>query len=160
MIFSFWFLDLSAQNYNGSDPLYAKLEQICGKLGISVIKVWNKLDIYRSGAPSGYEGGSAFYVSALSGEGIESLRTGLLKAVLASNVGEASVVVTSARHRDALSRARKSLEYALDTLRSGKSGEFVALDLRAGLNALGEITGEITSEDILNNIFSKFCIGK
>ncbi len=153
-------LDLSAQNYNGSDPLYAKLEQICGKLGISVIKVWNKLDIYRSGAPSGYEGGSAFYVSALSGEGIESLRTGLLKAVLASNVGEASVVVTSARHRDALSRARKSLEYALDTLRSGKSGEFVALDLRAGLNALGEITGEITSEDILNNIFSKFCIGK
>ncbi len=153
-------LDLSAQNYNGSDPLYAKLEQICGKSGISVIKVWNKLDIYRSGAPSGYEGGSAFYVSALSGEGIESLRTGLLKAVLASNVGEASVVVTSARHRDALSRARKSLEYALDTLRSGKSGEFVALDLRAGLNALGEITGEITSEDILNNIFSKFCIGK
>ena len=153
-------LDLSAQNYNGSDPLYAKLEQICGKLGISVIKVWNKLDIYCSGAPSGYEGGSAFYVSALSGEGIESLRTGLLKAVLASNVGEASVVVTSARHRDALSRARKSLEYALDTLRSGKSGEFVALDLRAGLNALGEITGEITSEDILNNIFSKFCIGK
>lgn len=153
-------LDLSEQNYNGIDPLYAKLEQICAKSGISVIKVWNKLDLYRSGAPRVHEAGSVFYVSALSGEGIESLRKGLLKAVLTSDVGEASVVVTSARHRDVLSRARKSLQYALETLRSGKSGEFVALDLRAGLNALGEITGEITTDDILNNIFSKFCIGK
>ena len=153
-------LDLSEQYYNGNDPLYAKLEQTCGKSGISVIKVWNKVDLFRSGGPRLHEAGSVFYVSALSGEGIESLRKGLLKAVLASDVGEASVVVTSARHRDALSRARKSLRYALETLRSGKSGEFVALDLRAGLNALGEITGEITTDDILNNIFSKFCIGK
>ena len=67
---------------------------------------------------------------------------------------------TSARHRDALFRAGKSLRYSLETLRSGRSGEFVAMDLRAGLNTLGEITGEITTDDILNNVFSKFCIGK
>ena len=153
-------LDLSVEYYNGIDPLYEKLEQICTKSGISVIRVWNKLDIHSAGAPRVYESGSAYYVSALSGEGIELLRKGLLETALSSDVGETSVVVTSARHRGALARSRKSLQYALETLRSGKSREFVALDLRAGLNALGEITGEITSEDILNNIFAKFCIGK
>ena len=153
-------LDLSENYYNGIDPLYSKLEHICGAAGIKVIKVWNKLDIHRSGAPRLPDEGRVFYVSALTGEGIEALRKGLLSAVLAADLGETSVVVTSARHRDALSRAGKSLRYSLETLRSGRSGEFVAMDLRAGLNALGEITGEITTDDILNNIFSKFCIGK
>ena len=153
-------LDLSENYYNGIDPLYSKLERICGAAGIKVIKVWNKLDIHRSGAPRLPDEGRVFYVSALTGEGIEALRKGLLSAVLAADLGETSVVVTSARHRDALSRAGKSLRYSLETLRSGRSGEFVAMDLRAGLNALGEITGEITTDDILNNIFSKFCIGK
>lgn len=79
---------------------------------------------------------------------------------LGQNINESSVMVTNVRHRDAISRARKSLNLALESVKSHKSSEFAALDLRSGLNALGEITGEITTDDILNNIFSKFCIGK
>jgi tRNA modification GTPase len=52
------------------------------------------------------------------------------------------------------------LLFALKSLEQGMSGDLVAVDLRAGLNHLGEIIGEVTTDDILNNIFSKFCIGK
>ncbi len=153
-------MDYEEHYYNGTQPAYARLEAACGKSGIKLVKVWNKIDLYPAEAPRIQEDGDVFYISALTGEGIDFLKNGLSKLALGHEVGESSVVVTNSRHRDALARARKSLGLALETLRGGKSGEFVALDLRAGLDALGEITGEITTEDVLNNIFSKFCIGK
>ncbi len=73
---------------------------------------------------------------------------------------EGSVVVTNSRHHDALVRAANRLEMAFQTLREGKSGEFVAVDLRGALNDLGEIIGVVTTDDILNSVFSRFCIGK
>lgn len=152
--------DYGESDYNGIDPLYVRLQEICSKSGIKLLKVWNKLDLYQSSASRSPGDGPVFYVSALTGEGIDFLRNGLSKLTRGGEINESSVVVTNSRHRDALARAKRSLSLALDTLASGKSGEFVALDLRAGLNALGEITGEITTEDVLNNIFSKFCIGK
>lgn len=153
-------MDYGEHYYNGSDPLYEEIASVGTANGVKLIKVWNKIDLYRGEAPRKPEGESIFYISALLGEGIDSLKRGLLDAALDKRVSESSVVVTSTRHRDALQRAKKSLVLASDTLKTGKSGEFVALDLRRGLNALGEMTGEITNEDILNNIFSKFCIGK
>lgn len=153
-------IDYIERDYNGTEPLYAELEEICKRDGVKLVRVWNKIDLYEGRASRALEYGEVFYVSALRGDGIDFLKDGLFNMVLGGSTNEMSVVVTNARHRDALSRARKSLKYALETLRSGKSGEFVALDLRSGLNALGEITGEITTEDILNNIFSRFCIGK
>ena len=153
-------MDYEEQYYNGTEPMYRRLADACNHSGIRLIKVWNKIDLYRSEAPRSTTEGSGYYVSALLGDGIDFLRNGLSKVVLSDQFNESSVVVTNARHRDALSRAKRSLGLALDTLKGGKSGEFVALDLRAGLGALGEITGEVTTEDILNNIFSKFCIGK
>jgi tRNA modification GTPase len=59
-----------------------------------------------------------------------------------------------------LVKAKQSLKYALKSLKSGKSEEFIAVDLRAAIDSIGEIVGLVTTEDILNNIFSKFCIGK
>ncbi|OYV86834.1 MAG: hypothetical protein B7Z63_03390, partial [Ignavibacteriae bacterium 37-53-5] len=153
-------MDYEEQYYNGTEPMYGRLAEACKHTGIRLIKVWNKIDLYQSEAPRSAAEGDGFYVSALKGDGIDFLRNGLSKVVLSDQFNESSVVVTNARHRDALSRAKRSLGLALDTLKGGKSGEFVALDLRAGLNALGEITGEISTEDVLNNIFSKFCIGK
>ncbi len=153
-------MDYKEQYYNGTDPMYNRMADVCAHTGIKLVKVWNKTDLYPAEAPRSPKDGHVFYVSALKGDGIEYLRKGLLKLALSEQTNEASVVVTNARHRDALARSRKSLKMALETLKSGKSGEFVALDLRAGLNALGEITGEITTEDVLDNIFSKFCIGK
>jgi tRNA modification GTPase len=153
-------MDYEEQYYNGTEPMYNRLAEACQHMGIKLIKVWNKIDLYQSEAPRSLAEGDGFYVSALKGDGIDFLRNGLSRVVLSDQFNESSVVVTNTRHRDALARAKRSLGLALDTLRAGRSGEFVALDLRAGLGALGEITGEVTTEDVLNNIFSKFCIGK
>jgi tRNA modification GTPase len=101
------------------------------------------------------------YISALTGFGLEKLKKLMVEqSFLGMNRAEASVVVTNVRHRDALLRAKQSLLFALKSLEQGMSGDLVAVDLRAGLNHLGEIIGEVTTDDILNNIFSKFCIGK
>jgi tRNA modification GTPase len=71
-----------------------------------------------------------------------------------------SLVVTNVRHRTALRRAQASLVHASESVRKGLAGELVAMDLRVAADALGEITGTITTDDILEKIFSEFCIGK
>jgi tRNA modification GTPase len=100
--------------------------------------------------------------SALQGIGIEELKSALSNfaesAKIASN--ETSAVVTSRRHQASLLHAKEGLEGAIDSLKKKASNEFVAVDLRTALDALGEIIGEVTTEEILNDIFSKFCIGK
>ncbi len=101
------------------------------------------------------------HISALTGQGLEKLKKLMVEqSFLGTNRTDSSVVVTNVRHRDALVKAKQSLLYALKSLDEGMSGDLVAVDLRAGLNHLGEIIGEVTTDDILNNIFSKFCIGK
>jgi len=78
--------------------------------------------------------------------------------------GEVSIsdalLVTNIRHQDGLARAEESLKKGVEACKSGKSEEFIAFDLRKALEALGEIVGETATEDILNRIFSKFCVGK
>jgi len=76
------------------------------------------------------------------------------------DIDTGQVLVTSTRHRDALEKARHHVEEALRALEGGMTGDFLAIDLRAALNELGTITGEITTEDLLESIFSRFCIGK
>ena len=150
--------DCSTEDYNSRDGIYAELVSICARESIKLVKVLNKIDIYQGPAPREQE--DVFCVSALRKEGIENLKDGLYKTAIGKQVNESSVVVTNVRHRDSLSRAKRSLDLALEALDSGQSSDLVALDLRGGLNALGEITGAVTTDDIINNIFSKFCIGK
>ena len=71
-----------------------------------------------------------------------------------------SLLVTSTRHRDALQKAREHVQQALEALDMGLTGDLLAIDLRAALHDLGTVTGEITNEDLLDSIFSRFCIGK
>lgn len=71
-----------------------------------------------------------------------------------------SLLVTSTRHRDSLQKAREHVQAALKGLAMDMTGDFLSIDLRAALNELGTITGEITNEDVLDSIFSRFCIGK
>ena len=100
-------------------------------------------------------------VSATTGSGLENLRTALAQVTIANRgVGEGGVLVTNVRHKEALSRARDGIRLALDSLDGGATNEFIALDVRQAIDSLAEITGEITSDDILNNIFGRFCIGK
>ena len=69
-------------------------------------------------------------------------------------------VVTNLRHYESLYNAQKSLEDVVNGISEGISGDLLAMDIRQALHYLGEITGEITTDDLLGNIFSKFCIGK
>jgi tRNA modification GTPase len=100
--------------------------------------------------------------SAISHEGIELLKSELAKHVIDKSQSESreSVTITNERHYSALLRAKDGLSSSLESSRMRESGEFIALDLRRAINAIGEIIGLVTTEDILNNIFSKFCIGK
>jgi len=126
--------------------------------------VFNKVDLLdgkQMQMEKVFEDFPVVHISALTGLGLDKLKKIMVEqSFLGMNRTEASVVITNVRHRDALVKAKQSLLYALKSLEEGMSGDLVAVDLRAGLNYLGEIIGEVTTEDILNNIFSKFCIGK
>jgi tRNA modification GTPase len=100
-------------------------------------------------------------VSAKTGEGIEELKEKILKKV-GVQTAEGGNIYISVRHEQLLKKAKKALENALSYLREGGfySPEILMLDLREAAEALGEILGEITTEDILGQIFSTFCIGK
>ena len=100
--------------------------------------------------------------SAIDNTGIERLKDVLFQKVLGQTQVESkeSVIITNVRHYFALMNTKQSLTSALNTLKKGESEEFIAVDLRAAIDSLGEIIGIVTTEDILNNIFSKFCIGK
>ena len=91
---------------------------------------------------------------------IEYLKEKLFDAVISQKVGAGDTIVANARHFEALGKASEALDAALRGLESGVTGDFLAMDIRRALSYLGEITGEITTEDLLGNIFGKFCIGK
>lgn len=100
-------------------------------------------------------------ISAKKGDQIHTLKSLLKKRALDNKHYDASsLLVTSTRHRDALIKANKQINAAIYGLKRGMTGDFISIDLRAALNELGTITGEITNEHILDSIFSRFCIGK
>ena len=99
-------------------------------------------------------------LSAKTGEGIRALVAALSRSVDATAAYRGEAIVTNQRHYHALCEALTALDAALDGLHHGLTSELLSEDIRAAINHLGEITGEITSDDILQNIFSKFCIGK
>ncbi|MFC2031038.1 tRNA uridine-5-carboxymethylaminomethyl(34) synthesis GTPase MnmE [Chloroflexota bacterium] len=100
-------------------------------------------------------------ISALTGRGLGALEDAIVEMVFSGQVlAAAAPVVTSPRHKAALSRALDHIDSAQKAHRGGLSLDFVAIDLTAAVNALGEITGQTVSEDLLETIFGNFCIGK
>lgn len=100
-------------------------------------------------------------ISAVSGENINPLKKLMKERALEHrDLDGGSLLVTSTRHRDALQKAREHVQQALEALDMGLTGDLLAIDLRAALHDLGTVTGEITNEDLLDSIFSRFCIGK
>jgi len=100
-------------------------------------------------------------VSAVENIGLDQLK-GLLKqrAIEGKSLDDEGLLVTSTRHRDVLEKAKLHISQALEGLDKGMTGDFISIDLRAALNTLGTLTGQITTEDLLGSIFSRFCIGK
>ena len=127
---------------------------------VPVTLLLNKCDL-AAGIPMAdtMSGPPRITLSALTGEGLESLRAHL-KACMGYQTIEGSTVSARERHLEALSRARRQVEDAERRLRDSRAGELVAEELRGAGQALGEITGEFSSEDLLGRIFGSFCIGK
>lgn len=100
------------------------------------------------------------FISAKNKIRLIELKTEMVKQVLDKNISSFSSIVTNARHYDALKKTEQVLEQTFSGIENKISGELLAQNIRTALNELGTITGEITNDDLLINIFSKFCIGK
>jgi len=123
--------------------------------GPTILPVLNKCDL-----PGARPSGSVLSISARTGVGMEALQQAFLSHVHGLRTGQGDIVVTNARHVDALRKAKASLEDARKAIDLGISGELLAIDLRRAQHHLGEITGRITTDDLLGSIFGRFCIGK
>ena len=99
-------------------------------------------------------------ISALKGTGLDELKDKILEAVLHGKPANSSGIVTNIRHVNALERALKSINSFIKEIDKKTSPEFLSVELRESLDAIGEIIGMTTPENILNRIFSNFCIGK
>ena len=138
----------------------------------AIYRVVNKIDLFERGdcatSVSGLNmhisttdiGRGAIRVSAKTGEGVEALVDVLKSAVDASAAYAGDVIVSNQRHYEALTQAREALDASLLAMREGLPSDLLSEEIRQVLYHLGSITGEISSEDILQNIFSRFCIGK
>ena len=101
-------------------------------------------------------------ISLMRPETIDDLKTKMVSKVTSAEISFSSgdIVLTNLRHKICLENVVRSLDDSLKTINEGMSGEFISVDLRNALKYLGEITGEVTNDEILNNIFRNFCIGK
>jgi len=151
---------------DGSSPFAPADREVWQNVrGVRYLVVVNKSDLPQVlETPAELREGSAgeLAVSALTGSRLEPLRELIREALVRpGDVPEGeSPIITNVRHRDCLLRTRGHIGRATEASASGLSEEFVIHDLRLSLQALGEITGETTVEDILESIFSTFCIGK
>ena len=121
------------------------------------IRVINKIDLTTSSSFSDID---AVMISAKEGIGIDTLRATLRGVANTTSLDSGSVVVSNMRHYSTLDKALSALRNALSAMDNDVPTDLLSEDIRQILHHLGEITGEITSTDILQNIFSKFCIGK
>ena len=121
----------------------------------TVIEVRNKADLLESGVRNQE---SRLCVSAKNGE-IEPLKQELVR-IAKESLQTSAVMLSNARHYEAVCRAHEAIERVQQGLQDGLSGELLSMDLQDCLSALSEVTGQITNQEVLANIFSKFCIGK
>ncbi len=106
------------------------------------------------------EGATFIPISAKSLKGIQEIKNKLTSLVDLGQLNTGDIIISNARHYNSLKDANQSLDSVLMAMQNGIPGDLLAIDIRAALHSLGEITGEITTDDLLGNIFGKFCIGK
>lgn len=124
---------------------------------LPVLEVRNKLDLCQPQAS--VESENALWLSAKTGEGVDALKTAIKELAGYRGTGEGAFTARQ-RHTDALQSAEQYFRHGLAALEESRAGELLAEELRLSQQALGEILGEFTSDDLLGRIFSSFCIGK
>lgn len=131
-------------------------------LGVPYLKVGNKLDAAKKNIVKElqHKHPDMLFISAGNKENLELLKVRILELVNLDKFRTGNTVVTNVRHYDSLIKTRESLLEVLGGLDVMVTNDFLAMDIRRALHYLGEITGEVTTDDLLANIFSKFCIGK
>ena len=150
-----YLFDVNITSMNELEAIKKDLDDRDKKL----ILVGNKSDILNN-EKNNYGDLEIQVISAKENIGIEELKNKLFSSVTENNTLTENIIVTNSRHYEALQHVERSLLDILEGLQNKISGELLALDIRQCLYYLGEITGEITNEDRLDYIFSKFCIGK
>ncbi len=155
-------VDASSAPTDEDRALYRRIaETVSGHA--MLLYVLNKSDKAAADAPDAFAGLGAplCSISCRTHEGIAAFKDALYRMALPAYDADAdSITVTTVRHKQSFERAAGSIARARDAVRSGLSGDLVAVDLRDALDHLGSIIGITTPDDILDNIFSKFCIGK
>ena len=133
---------------------------------VNLICIANKMDLNPYTKPESYykEGlisnENLITASALNKMNVEYLKQKLFSTVIDDPSLMDNTIVSNTRHFEALRKSEESLQAVYDGLKGGITGDFIAMDIRSALFHLGEVTGEITNEDLLDSIFSRFCIGK
>ena len=158
-----WVVDATAPAEEVED-FYIKIQQHCHDK--AVIAVINKVDTASAFAVEKMlkklnHGIKTIQISARKGSGVEQLKQEIIAtAALPQVTDENAVIVTNARHYHALVRASEALDRTLQGLSTGLSGDLLSQDIRECMHYLGEITGEISTHEILGEIFAHFCVGK
>ena len=130
--------------------------------GKHVIVVLNKSDLSQHALANPHFPLSTFHLSlsTKTGVGLPELRSAMLTAVLGDMPSESDILLTNARHYEALQRVQQALSHVSEGMDAGVPSDLLAVDLRDALYHLGAVTGEVTSDEILGNIFGRFCVGK
>ena len=153
-----YLFDLSDTDMNEIEQDILKLD----KLNVPYLKVANKIDqsnqLFVNELKQKYP--DSILISAAKKENLDLLKNRVLELVNLDKFRTGNTIVTNIRHYDSLVKTRQSLIDVLDGLEAQISNDFLAMDIRRSLYYLGEITGEITTDDLLENIFRNFCIGK
>jgi len=157
--------DLAVLVLDASEPLTDADRAIAGLIGLKpAIAALNKTDLVRPGEGrdlSSVIAAPAVSISALTGQGIDALEAAIVETVLSGQVTASDVpVVSNPRHKERLSRALEHVGAAVAAARAGLTFDLVAIDLAVAVDALGQITGQTASDDLLESIFGHFCIGK
>jgi len=141
------------------DEINVETESL-NQLGIPYLKIGNKLDKATSSLINALTKQDFIFISASAKTNIQTLKDKILTRVQSREIKKGDVVVTNLRHYQNLVETNESLNRVLVGMDEGITGDFMAMDIRQSLHYLGLITGQITTDDLLDNIFSKFCIGK
>ncbi|WP_423147979.1 tRNA uridine-5-carboxymethylaminomethyl(34) synthesis GTPase MnmE [Rubrolithibacter danxiaensis] len=129
-------------------------------LNIPLVLVVNKSDLISPQKQQEFAHFSPNYISARNNEGINELQEEILRKVNLHNINTDDIMVTNIRHVEALRHTQEALERVLYGIDNPVTSDFLSMDIKQALYYLGEITGTVTTDDLLDNIFSKFCIGK
>ncbi|WP_286779501.1 MULTISPECIES: tRNA uridine-5-carboxymethylaminomethyl(34) synthesis GTPase MnmE [Sphingobacterium] len=148
------------------DPTQDKVEEVQAqlpeieRLQIPFVTIINKSDLLSEAQKDVYNVLNPLYISAKEQIGVEELKDELINRVQLGNLNTDDVMVTNIRHVEALQKTADSLERVIYGINNPVTSDFLAMDIRQALYHLGEITGSVSTDDLLDNIFSKFCIGK